>query len=893
MRWFYFLTVMLWGGFIPLAFGDVQAAESSTGSDPFDETETDFQKWIPVQMPDDDLRPSELEVRQMEQWVRASFAQETVPDERFAITVKRQDHGTFGVNRSCIGTTPLKIGDQTFKGLGTHANSELVVHFPKPIAKFTALLGIDNNQNTGGVRGSVQFSVESHGVELYRSETRTGHDAPLAMEIVFPEETREITLKTDTTGDGPSCDQADWCEPMATTATGEIFDLTEAITTQPILNVAIPFSFVYDGISSDELLPTWNFTIETDDQTTNPDSMNVANGKMDADEPDINVPTAGRTIYRWTDPKTGLSVCAIVRLFRQFSAADWVLTFENTGTQNTPILENVQVLDTRVSVHSTTMPSILHTLIGDQCNEKSWLPIREEIRSDTRKEYAPVGGRPSNGTFPFWNLQRAAVSDQTKSEGIFIALGWSGQWKTTFHRTSAAGNDSVQVTAGMEKIRTVLYPNETIRSPRILLMPWSCDRPSAHALFRRLLLYEYIPKMTNGLPQQMRFIGQCFDRYYRKRNGWEKIDGQFAYAEKLAEVGCDTHWFDAAWFPKGFPTGVGNWFYDPTSFPDGLRPLADKIHALGMKFILWFEPERVADDTWLSKSYPQYVFGGERGGLYKLNDPEARTFLTNHLSNLIESYGVDVYRSDFNIDPLPFWRANDTEDRQGITEIRYVEGHYAMWNALRRRHPGLWIDNCASGGRRIDLETIHISIPLWRSDTCCWSGHPQWDQTQTLGLAQYLPLYAVCAWEPDPYVARSAAHAGTILQYNFLDDDYDLELAKASIQEAKVHQKFWYGDFYALSEAVIGTNQCTAWQLHRSDLNAGLVYVFRQEDCIYTGVELPLRAIDSKANYRVVFRYSYNDEQTQTMTGTELQQFHVPLPKRRSSVVVRYLLLSD
>ncbi len=42
-----------------------------------------------------------------------------------------------------------------------------------------------------------------------------------------------------------------------------------------------------------------------------------------------------------------------------------------------------------------------------------------------------------------------------------------------------------------------------------------------------------------------------------------------------------------------------------------------------------------------------------------------------------------------------------------MTEIRYVEGHYAMWDELRARHPGLWIDNCASGGRRIDLETLH------------------------------------------------------------------------------------------------------------------------------------------------------------------------------------------
>ena len=67
-----------------------------------------------------------------------------------------------------------------------------------------------------------------------------------------------------------------------------------------------------------------------------------------------------------------------------------------------------------------------------------------------------------------------------------------------------------------------------------------------------------------------------------------------------------------------------------------------------------------------------------------------------------------MYRNDFNLDPLGFWRGADAPDRQGITEIRYVEGQYAIWDELLRRGiPGCAIDNCASGGRRIDLETCH------------------------------------------------------------------------------------------------------------------------------------------------------------------------------------------
>ena len=107
-----------------------------------------------------------------------------------------------------------------------------------------------------------------------------------------------------------------------------------------------------------------------------------------------------------------------------------------------------------------------------------------------------------------------------------------------------------------------------------------------------------------------------------------------------------------------------------------------------------------------------------------------------------------------------------------MTEIRYVEGHYAMWDELIARHPGLWIDNCASGGRRIDLETVMRSVPLWRSDTSCGPGHPDWDQTQTQGLSLYIPLFTACGWTPDAYDLRSSATGGAILQFDYLAEGF-------------------------------------------------------------------------------------------------------------------------
>jgi len=832
-------------------------AQSADAENPFAASSTDFQRWGP-RLPDDALMPGSDMIQRVENWSKAAFTgkRDLADTGNLAIQLIRQDHNTLKFDESCMGT-PLKIGSQSFgRGLGTHANSEIRVTFPEPVTKFSAFVGIDNNYDTSGVRGSVQFAVVVEGKELMRTQTLSGSDEAFAIDLPLPEKTTALTLLVDALGD-PGWDQSDWCEPAAVGVSGKTYPISDAKSLP--MSLTFPFSFQYGGLHSSDLLPTWKLEIKTVDKLN--------------------------TVYCWTDPKTGLKVSAQVRRFERFAGVDWVLNFENTGAKDTPLIENVKVIDMDFAMGVNRKPVVIHTLSGDSCDRDSWLPVKHPLLEQESRHFAPQGGRSSNGAFPFWNIQSNDHDDTAVSDGVFAALGWSGQWAADFLRKAEKG---LTVSAGMETISTVLYPGEKMRSPRVLIMPWKTDRLSAHALFRRLLMFEYTPKMQDGLPQHLLVVGQCFDRYYRKREGWEKFDGQTAFAKKLREAECNGYWFDAAWFPVGFPNGVGNWFSDPDNFPQGIEALGKAVHDLGLKFVLWFEPERVAKGTQIAEQYPQYVFGGENGGLFKLNDPEARTFLTELLLTRIKQFGVDVYRNDFNIDPLGFWRANDEPNRQGMTEIRYVEGHYEMWNRFRKEVPGLWIDNCASGGRRIDLETISISVPLWRSDTCCWAGHPEWDQTQTLGLTQYIPLFACVAWEPDPYIVRSSASMGPIVQFNFLDDDYQFDLARQAILESKIHQKFWYGDFYPLSDAKTGQGEIMAWQLHRADLGAGLVYIFRQQQSPYLGRELQLRAIDPDAKYHVTVKQDYSPGEERVMSGKELTGMEIALSKRQSAIVIQY-----
>ena len=124
----------------------------------------------------------------------------------------------------------------------------------------------------------------------------------------------------------------------------------------------------------------------------------------------------------------------------------------------------------------------------------------------------------------------------------------------------------------------------------------------------------------------------------------------------------------------------------------------------------------------------------------------------DHIDKLLTEQGIDLYRQDFNMDPLDYWRTHDAPDRQGITEIRHVTGYLAFWDELRRRHPGLLIDTCASGGRRNDLETLRRAVPLWRTDYIL---EPIGTQCCTYGISSWIPFHGTGVKEPNAYHFRS------------------------------------------------------------------------------------------------------------------------------------------
>ncbi len=613
-----------------------------------------------------------------------------------------QKHTRFG--------KPLNLaGTHYTRGLFCHASSKITVRLPAPGKSFQAMLGVDSNEQTAGGQGSVVFAILVDGKEVFRSAILKEGMLPVPVKIdldsIKEGGVKEFVLEVRDAGDGISCDQADWADAKITLADGQSVWLDELpMAGGPTVVDADnpPFSFVYDGKPSSQFLGSWK--------------VERASKRLDKQRTQHTL--------AYTDPKSGLVVRAGGIEYHDFPTVEWTLYFKNSGKAATPIIEKIQALDVRFT-RGHYGEFLLHHAVGSPCRPDDYGPLETPLPPKTAKKIAAAGGRPTNSDMSYFNLESPTA------EGVIVVVGWPGQWSSLWTRDDGLG---LHVQAGQELTHLKLLPGEEIRSPLVVLQFWKGDWVRAQNIWRRWMVAHNIPKPGGKTPQPELF--GCSSHLYREMYDANEANQKMCidrYLEERIPIGY--WWMDAGWYPcdpVGWPK-TGTWEVDSKRFPRGLRAISDHAHSKNVKTILWFEPERVAVDSWLFNKRPQWLLStGSGQKLLNLGNTEAREWLTGHVDKLMTDQGIDLYRQDFNIDPLAFWRGVDAPDRQGITEIRYVEGYLAYWDELLRRHPDMFIDSCASGGRRNDLETMRRAIPLWRTDYRC---EPVGTQCCTYGVS--------------------------------------------------------------------------------------------------------------------------------------------------------------
>ncbi len=758
------------------------------------------------------------------------------------------------VQKNSRAGRPMNIaGKQYRRGLYCHATSRIVVELPGPGSRFEAVCGIDSNEQTSGGRGSVDFAVRVGDHVAFRSPLMREGMAGRPVRVDLGGAT-QFVLEISDGGDGIACDQADWADASVTLADGStlwLADLPLFGPEPPAVDSAAPFSFVYGNEQSKNLLLHWT----------------VSRAMRTAED--------GRVHYTviYDEPTGPLRVRCEAVLYADFPTVEWTLFLSNRGNEKTPIVADVKSLDIEYGVGQG--PAVLHYFTGSPCTPTDYEPHQTRLDAGSDVAIATSGGRPTNSNLPYFNIE-------WNGGGLIAVLGWPGQWSARFR---GGDGGSVHVSGGQELTHFTLLPGEEVRTPRVVLQFWHSDRATAQNVWRRWMRMHNSPHPA-GKPVGPQFAAcssHQFGEMIHANDANQKL-----FVDRYLEEGLklDYWWMDAGWYVNnGNWPNTGTWEVDRKRFPGGLRSITDHTHAKGVRSIVWFEPERVNSGTWLYDTHPEWLLtAGDGDRLLDLGNDEARRWWTDHADRLITEEGIDLYRTDFNIDPLAFWRAADAPDRQGITEIRYVTGFLTYLDELLRRHPNLVMDTCASGGRRNDIETLRRAVPLLRSDYIL---EPVAQQLHTYGIAQWIPFFGTGVNSSDPYVFWSQACPHITGCWDVRRKDLDYPTIRTLIQQWRTVAPLMLGDFYPLTPYDIGTAGWMAWQYNRPEDGKGMIMAFRRPNSAYEVARYPLFRLEPKATYRL---RDVSGKDLGTHAATELMDkgLRVEIPENPGVAVVLY-----
>jgi alpha-galactosidase len=473
---------------------------------------------------------------------------------------------------------------------------------------------------------------------------------------------------------------------------------------------------------------------------------------------------------------------------------------------------------------------------------------RRELGAELLESF---GGRSSDGAMPYFNLAASGG-------GLVVAVGWTGDWRASFE---SRGEGRVRVRAGLKQARFTLLSGEEVRLPSVLVMGYRGDWLDGQNQFRRLMLQAFTP--TNHPPMKLMPVAASVHGLIGFNDTTASNLTALAAHLAQARLPLDTFWLDAGWNQGGFPLGQGNPDPDPTRFPRGLEPVGEAARKAGLRLLAWFEPERAMRGTWLDREHASWLLRPsgtppelryqEQDGfrLLDFGHPDARRWAIDQISDQIRAAGIAIHRQDCNLYPASFWHTDEPPDRVGLREIRHIAGLYEFLDELARRHPGLILDHCASGGRRLDFEIMRRGVALWRSDSC-WdtTSFPRNVQAMTHGLSLWLPLHGLGAAATDDLALRSGLGACASFAINFCDAAAVEALRQHLARYLNVRPLF-AKDYYPLTPWSDDPATLLAFQFHDPATGGGLVQVFRGPATNEHRARLRLRGLDPTARYTV------------------------------------------
>ncbi len=607
----------------------------------------------------------------------------------------------------------------------------------------------------------------------------------------------------------------------------------------------------------------------------------------------------GSSVWRFVTADSKIAVVVNVEKAKEFPAYKMTSRILNTSeSEDSEVVSDLRVFANKFDTAGADATVTVNALLGSLCIPQDYEPRPTELAVGQDVVYETPSGRSSSEYSPF--IEASVDADN----GWLFATGWTGCWRARF----ANEGGKLAVELGMMRSNFKLHAGESLLQPSVLCF----ERNDLSRREFKTLVHRYMRDYNSPRDEAGKVCEPVVCLTAGGGNKTSKMMVDVLNYGLKNDLPFDVYWVDAGWYGEPHEAEpysncgehwyryAGDWQVNTTTHPTGdLLPIANAVHDAGKKFLLWFEPERVNPETPLAKQAPfdkQY-------GMCCFGDPRSFEYMEKTIFDILEKHHVDIYRQDFNMEPTGAWAAMENDegpDRVGVVEAKHVEGLYRFLDDMRAKFPYIQQENCAGGGRRVDLEMVKRAHSYCRSDyyigpkpgdTCFNLG-----QDMTLNLTPYLPFQGGetnCVPDFDDYGFMSVASSGTVFTPTDLDGgivrrEFSAEATawyKKMMGWAYRLKKYYEGDFYQLTDETYAVDDCwCAWACDRPEENDGFVIAFRRADAKDAEQTFRLPAIDVDAEYEVEF---YDGAKTK-MSGKELAELKVTLDRPRSFFLAIY-----
>ncbi|HET7267295.1 MAG TPA: alpha-galactosidase [Oleiagrimonas sp.] len=445
----------------------------------------------------------------------------------------------------------------------------------------------------------------------------------------------------------------------------------------------------------------------------------------------------------------------------------------------------------------------------------------------------------------------------------FGALAWSGSWRISVDQ-DVFGH--VHVTGGFNPFDFSwrLEPGASLRSPTFYAGYTDQGIGEASRLLHHFELTRIVPGYPHPPLRRVLY------------NSWEATGfdvtaaGQMKLAERAAKLGVELFVMDDGWFGErnSDHAGLGDWFANPEKFPHGLKPLIDKVHSLGMAFGIWVEPEMVNPDSDLYREHPDWVLhfkGRPRTQarhqlVLNLARDDVRDYVFHAIDRLLSNNDIQFLKWDYNrYWTEPGWPGVAPDEQQKVY-VKYIRNLYGILRELRKRHPGVEIESCSSGGARVDLGILGLTDEVWPSDNTDPSDRLTIQDGFTYAYAPGLMM----AWVTDS--PNWVNHRATSLDFRFLSsmqgglgiganilewNDAQMDKAKYYVEAYKnIRRTVQRGRLYRLISPQHQSPYSATESVARDGSQAVLFAFQRMGHEATPHSRLRLRGLDRQARYR-------------------------------------------